>query len=77
MIAASEVLAVIEEALRPWEACLLFDMLRPDASLLTRWQGAVVRITGATTPPRGRAGLCGVRELGLGERQRWALDPGA
>ena len=58
MIAASEVLTVIEETLRPWEARLLFELLRPDASLLTRWQDVVVRITGATTPQRQGERVC-------------------
>lgn len=50
MIAASEVLTVVEENLRPWEARLLFELLRPDAALLTRWRDAVARLTGETNP---------------------------
>lgn len=52
MIEASRVLEVVEFNLRPWEARLLFELLRPDEALLTRWREVVKRVTAATTPQR-------------------------
>lgn len=52
MIEAGEHLVVIEENLRPWEARLLFDLLRPDGALVAKWRATVQLATGATTPQR-------------------------
>lgn len=52
MIEASRTLEVVEASLRPWEARLLFGLLRPDEALLTRWRDVVKRVTTATTPQR-------------------------
>jgi hypothetical protein len=52
MIEASRTLEVVEASLRPWEARLLFELLRPDEALLTRWREVVKRVTTATTPQR-------------------------
>lgn len=52
MIEASRTLEVVEASLRPWEARLLFELLRPDEALLTRWRDVVKRVTMATTPQR-------------------------
>lgn len=52
MIEASRTLEVIEASLRPWEARLLFELLRPDEALITRWRDVVKRVTTATTPQR-------------------------
>lgn len=52
MIEASRTLEVVEASLRPWEARLLFELLRPDEALLTRWRDVVKRVTTATTPQR-------------------------
>lgn len=45
MIEASRTLEVVEASLRPWEARLLFELLRPDEALLTRWREVVKRVT--------------------------------
>lgn len=58
MIAASEVLTTVEEHLRPWEARLLFELMRPDNALLTRWREIAIRVTGATTPQRQGERVC-------------------
>ncbi len=52
MIEASRVLEVVEASLRPWEARLLFELLKPDEALITRWREVVQRVTAATTPQR-------------------------
>lgn len=52
MIEASRTLEVVEASLRPWEARLLFELLRPDEALITRWRDVVKRVTTATTPQR-------------------------
>lgn len=50
MIEASRTLEVVETSLRPWEARLLFELLRPDEALLTRWREVVKRVTRANNP---------------------------
>lgn len=50
MIDASRVIRVVEVGLRPWEARLLFDLLKPDEALLTRWRAVVHRVTGEVNP---------------------------
>lgn len=45
MIEASRVLEVVEANLRPWEARLLFELLKPDEALITRWREVVCRVT--------------------------------
>ena len=52
MLEASRTLEVVEASLRPWEARLLFELLRPDEALITRWRDVVKRVTTATTPQR-------------------------
>lgn len=52
MIEASRTLEMVEANLRPWEARLLFELLKPDSALLTRWRDVVKRVTGAATPQR-------------------------
>lgn len=50
MIDASRELRIVEVGLRPWEARLLFDLLKPDEALLTRWRAVVHRVTGEVNP---------------------------
>ncbi|WP_433935155.1 hypothetical protein [Brevundimonas diminuta] len=50
MIDASRELKIVEVGLRPWEARLLFDLLKPDEALLTRWRAVVHRVTGEVNP---------------------------
>lgn len=50
MVDASALLKVVEAGLRPWEARLLFDLLKPDHALLTRWHQVVERVTGEVNP---------------------------
>lgn len=46
MIEASRELEVVEANLRPWEARLLFELLKPDAARLGRWHDVAKRVTG-------------------------------
>lgn len=48
MIAAGEVLQAVTEAMAPRDVRMLFELLKPDADLLTRWRDVVVRCTGET-----------------------------
>lgn len=48
MIDAGEMLVVVAEALAPRDARMLFGLLQPDASLMTRWRPLVERCTGET-----------------------------
>lgn len=50
MIAAGEILVVIEEAMAPRDIRMLFQLLKPDAAMLTRWRDVVVKCTGETNP---------------------------
>lgn len=50
MIEASRTLEVVEASLRPWEARLLFELLRPDEALLSRWREVVERVTREVNP---------------------------
>lgn len=50
MIAAGEVLTVVTEALAPRDARMLFELLKPDADLITRWRGVVQTCTGEANP---------------------------
>lgn len=50
MIEASERLQVVQEALPPSDARMLFDLLKPDAALITRWRDVVARCTRETNP---------------------------
>lgn len=45
-IDASEVLATVEEHMRPLQMRMLFALLRPDQALYTRWHGVVEAMTG-------------------------------
>lgn len=48
MIKAGRRLQVVTEALPPQHARMLFELLKPDADLITRWRGVVERCTGET-----------------------------
>lgn len=50
MIDAGELLTIVEDALRPWEARMLFELMKADAALLTRWRPVVERVTGVSDP---------------------------
>lgn len=50
MIEAGETVAVVQEALAPQHARMLFGLLKPDDALLTRWRDVVRRTTGETNP---------------------------
>ena len=50
MIEAAGVLTTIEESMAPAHIRLLFDLLKPDDALLTRWRQVVKRTTGETNP---------------------------
>lgn len=50
MIDADSTLRVVVAGLRPWEARLLFGLLRPDDALLTRWRPVVQSVTGEVNP---------------------------
>lgn len=45
-IDASEVLATVEENMRPLQVRMLFSLLKPDQALYTRWHGVVEAMTG-------------------------------
>lgn len=48
MLDAGAILAAVTEALSPRDARMLFELLKPDAALLTRWRDVVRRCTGET-----------------------------
>lgn len=48
MIDAGEVLQTIQENMNPRDCRMLFDLLKPDHDLLTRWRQVVERCTGET-----------------------------
>ena len=48
MVDADRTLAVVEQHMPPAFIRLLFELLRPDAALLTRWRAVVERHTGET-----------------------------
>jgi len=50
MIEAGIILSVVEEAMPTRAMQMLFDLLRPDADLMTRWRGVVEKRTGETNP---------------------------
>lgn len=50
MIEAGELVETIEESLRPWEAKLLYELMKADNALLTRWRGVTLTVTGVTDP---------------------------
>jgi hypothetical protein len=50
MIDADLYLVTATEALPPNVARMLFDLLKPDEALLTRWREIVRRCTGETNP---------------------------
>jgi hypothetical protein len=50
MIDADLYLVTATEALPPQCARMLFDLLKPDEALLTRWRPIVERCTGETNP---------------------------
>lgn len=64
MIEASKVLEVVEASLRPWEARLLFGLLRPDEALQSRWREVVRRVTGVRNEQRqGERVVCAAESL--------------
>lgn len=70
MIAAGEVLVVVEENMMPWETRLLFGLLRPDEALITRWRAVVASACpNASTPQRQ-----GERVVSACERLLWVKD---
>lgn len=50
MISASRELQVVEANLRPWEARLLFELLRPDHARIGRWHEVAQRVTKEVNP---------------------------
>lgn len=50
MIEAGETLQVVTESMAPADVRMLFELLRPDEALLTRWRDVVQRCTGETNP---------------------------
>lgn len=48
MIKAGRRLQVVTEALPPQHARMLFELMKPDADLITRWRAVVERCTGET-----------------------------
>lgn len=48
MIEAGKRLQIVSEAMAPAHARMLFELLKPDADLLTRWREVVSRCTGET-----------------------------
>ena len=46
MIAAGAILEAIENAMAPCDFRMLFSLLKPDASLITRWRAVVQQCTG-------------------------------
>jgi len=48
MIEADRTLCAVESSLPPATVRMLFDLLKPDAALLTRWRDVVRRATGET-----------------------------
>ena len=48
MIEASRTLCCVETAMHPTHMRMLFDLMKPDASLLTRWRDVVAQATGET-----------------------------
>lgn len=48
MIAAGKRLQIVSESMAPAHARMLFELLKPDADLLTRWREVVARCTGET-----------------------------
>lgn len=50
MIDADLYLVTATEAMTPQNARMLFDLLKPDEALLTRWREVVQRCTGETNP---------------------------
>jgi hypothetical protein len=50
MIDADDMLAAVTEHMAPRDARMLFELLRPDEALLTRWRDVVQRCTGETNP---------------------------
>lgn len=50
MILAGEMVETAEEALRPWEAKMLYRLMDADNALLTRWRPIVQATTGVTNP---------------------------
>lgn len=79
MIAASWVLEALEANMAPCDIRMLFALLKPDESLLTRWRSVVQQCTGETNPQaqgariRGAAtSLAHIRTIV--DRLVWALQ---
>lgn len=50
MIQAGEIVRVVQTSMAPQHARMLFELLSPDAALLTRWRQVVQATTGETNP---------------------------
>ena len=50
MIDADMILVTVTEALAPRDARMLFELLKPDAAIMTRWSVIVERCTGEKNP---------------------------
>jgi len=50
MIDADDMLSAVTEHMAPRDARMLFELLKPDEALLTRWRDVVQRCTGETNP---------------------------
>ena len=50
MIDADDMLSAVTEHIAPRDARMLFELLKPDEALLTRWRDVVQRCTGETNP---------------------------
>jgi len=50
MIDAGETLASVEENMAPRDIRMLFELLKPDEALITRWREVVQRCTGEVNP---------------------------
>ncbi|RZJ46274.1 MAG: hypothetical protein EON87_05265 [Brevundimonas sp.] len=70
MIAASEVLTVVQENMMAWELLLLFGLLKPDEALITRWRSVVVLCCPTATTPQRQ----GERVVAACERLLWVRE---
>jgi len=50
MIEAGETLQVVQESMAPTDVRMMFELLKPDEALITRWRQVVERCTGEVNP---------------------------
>lgn len=50
MIEADRILSVVQTAMPPHQLRMLFDLMKPDEALVTRWRIVVARCTGEVNP---------------------------